>query len=62
MSGVGFMWSNLVDQLIARGDIVIVVDNFFKGRKKNVMYHFRNLRFELIRHNVIEHSTRYSSV
>ncbi|KAM1449688.1 hypothetical protein ACFX1R_009345 [Malus domestica] len=52
--GAGFVGSHLVDRLIARGDSVIVVDNFFTGRKENVMHHFRNPRFELIRHDVVE--------
>ncbi|XP_038709120.1 UDP-glucuronic acid decarboxylase 2-like [Tripterygium wilfordii] len=52
--GAGFVGSHLVDRLIARGDSVIVVDNFFTGRKENVMHHFSNPRFELIRHDVVE--------
>ncbi|XP_058762360.1 UDP-glucuronic acid decarboxylase 2-like [Vicia villosa] len=52
--GAGFVGSHLVDRLIERGDSVIVVDNFFTGRKENVMHHFRNPRFELIRHDVVE--------
>ncbi|KAL9397343.1 hypothetical protein Peur_011596 [Populus x canadensis] len=52
--GAGFVGSHLVDRLIARGDSVIVVDNFFTGRKENVMHHFKNPRFELIRHDVVE--------
>ncbi|KAH7578334.1 hypothetical protein JRO89_XS01G0369600 [Xanthoceras sorbifolium] len=52
--GAGFVGSHLVDRLIARGDSVIVVDNFFTGRKENVMHHFRNPNFELIRHDVVE--------
>ncbi|GAA0164469.1 decarboxylase [Lithospermum erythrorhizon] len=52
--GSGFVGSHLVDKLIARGDHVIVIDNFFTGRKENVMHHFRNPRFELIRHDVVE--------
>ncbi|KAJ8749593.1 hypothetical protein K2173_026242 [Erythroxylum novogranatense] len=52
--GAGFVGSHLVDRLIARGDSVIVVDNFFTGRKENVMHHFNNPRFELIRHDVVE--------
>ncbi|KAG4401567.1 hypothetical protein GLYMA_02G018000v4 [Glycine max] len=42
--GAGFVGSHLVDRLIARGDSVIVVDNFFTGRKENVMHHFGNPR------------------
>ncbi|XP_073149125.1 UDP-glucuronic acid decarboxylase 2-like [Henckelia pumila] len=52
--GAGFVGSHLVDRLMSRGDSVIVVDNFFTGRKENVMHHFRNPRFELIRHDVVE--------
>ncbi|CAL0300539.1 unnamed protein product [Lupinus luteus] len=52
--GAGFVGSHLVDRLIARGDSVMVVDNFFTGRKENVMHHFGNPRFELIRHDVVE--------
>jgi len=55
---MGFMGSHLVDELIAIGDNMIVVDNFFMGRKENMMHHFGNPRFELIQHDVIEHSTR----
>lgn len=52
--GAGFVGSHLVDRLIKRGDSVIVVDNFFTGRKENVMHHFGNPRFEMIRHDVVE--------
>ncbi|MCO5552291.1 hypothetical protein L7F22_005803 [Adiantum nelumboides] len=33
--GAGFVGSHLVDRLIDRGDSVIVLDNFFTGRKSN---------------------------
>lgn len=52
--GAGFVGSHLVDRLIERGDSVIVVDNFFTGRKDNVARHFGNPNFELIRHDVVE--------
>nr|GMD76610.1 UDP-glucuronic acid decarboxylase 4-like [Ipomoea batatas] len=52
--GAGFVGSHLVDRLIARGDSVIVIDNFFTGRKENLLQHFGNPRFELIRHDVVE--------
>lgn len=52
--GAGFVGSHLVDRLLERGDHVIVIDNFFTGRKENVMHHFKNPRFELIRHDVVE--------
>ncbi|KAM0828499.1 hypothetical protein ACQ4PT_067507 [Festuca glaucescens] len=37
--GAGFVGSHLVDKLLARGDSVIVVDNFFTGRKENLAHH-----------------------
>ncbi|KAH7845102.1 hypothetical protein Vadar_020818 [Vaccinium darrowii] len=49
-----FFGSHQVDHLITRGDSVIVVDHFFTGRKENMMHHFGNPRFELIRHDVVE--------
>ncbi|VAH06696.1 unnamed protein product [Triticum turgidum subsp. durum] len=52
--GAGFVGSHLVDRLVARGDSVIVVDNLFTGRKENVMHHFGNPNFEMIRHDVVE--------
>ncbi|XP_055814318.1 UDP-glucuronic acid decarboxylase 4-like [Solanum dulcamara] len=52
--GAGFVGSHLVDRLMARGDSVIVVDNFFTGNKENLLHHFKNPRFELIRHDVVE--------
>ena len=52
--GAGFVGSHLVDRLLARGDSVIVVDNFFTGQKENVAHHAGNPRFEMIRHDVVE--------
>ena len=52
--GAGFVGSHLVDRLLERGDSVIVVDNFFTGRKENIMHHLTNPYFELIRHDVVE--------
>lgn len=34
--GCGFIGSNLVDALIARGDEVVVVDNLYSGKKENL--------------------------
>lgn len=52
--GAGFVGSHLVDKLIGRGNDVIVIDNFFTGRKGNLVHLFGNPRFELIRHDVVE--------
>ncbi|KHN12482.1 UDP-glucuronic acid decarboxylase 1 [Glycine soja] len=46
----GFVGSHLVDKLITRGDDIIVIENFFTGRKENLVHLFGNPRFELIRH------------
>ncbi|KAI9122873.1 hypothetical protein K1719_005762 [Acacia pycnantha] len=52
--GAGFVGSHLVDRLIERGDSVIVIDNFFTGRKENLFHHFGDPNFELIRHDVVQ--------
>ncbi|KEH42335.1 UDP-glucuronic acid decarboxylase [Medicago truncatula] len=52
--GAGFVGSHLVDKLIGRGNDVIVIDNFFTGRKENLVHLFGNPRFELIRHDVVD--------
>ncbi|OEL13354.1 UDP-glucuronic acid decarboxylase 4 [Dichanthelium oligosanthes] len=52
--GAGFVGSHLVDRLLERGDSVIVVDNLFTGRKDNIVHHFGNPNFEMIRHDVVE--------
>ncbi|RZB75815.1 hypothetical protein D0Y65_034353 [Glycine soja] len=49
--GSSFIESHLIDKLIARGDDIIVIDNFFTGRKESLMHLFGNPRFELIRHD-----------
>ncbi|KAG4965264.1 hypothetical protein JHK85_040239 [Glycine max] len=50
----GFVGSHLVDKLITRGDDIIVIENFFTGRKENLVHLFGNPRFELIRHVIVE--------
>lgn len=43
----------MCDRLIARGDDVICVDNFFTGRKANIEHLIGQPRFELIRHDIV---------
>jgi UDP-glucuronate decarboxylase len=50
--GAGFLGSHLCDRLVALGDEVLCVDNFFTGSKRNVEHLFRESRFELMRHDV----------
>lgn len=51
--GAGFLGSHLCERLLARGDDVICVDNFFSGRKANIAHLIGNPRFELIRHDIV---------
>lgn len=51
--GAGFLGSHLCERLLERGDNVICVDNFFTGRKDNVLHLMSNPRFELIRHDIV---------
>lgn len=50
--GAGFLGSHLCDRLIARGDDVLCVDNFFTGSKANVAHLLTHSSFELMRHDV----------
>src|SRR6266700_4826796 len=52
--GAGFIGSHLCDRLIAEGQEVICVDNFFTGRRENILHLLDHPRFELLRHDVIE--------
>jgi UDP-glucuronate decarboxylase len=51
--GAGFLGSHLCERLLERGDNVICLDNFFTGRKDNVLHLLANPRFELIRHDIV---------
>ncbi|MBE1159178.1 UDP-glucuronic acid decarboxylase family protein [Dyella acidiphila] len=50
--GAGFLGSHLCDRLIARGEDVLCVDNFYTGSKRNVDQLIDHHRFELMRHDV----------
>lgn len=50
--GAGFLGSHLCDKLLAQGNEVICLDNFFTGRKDNVIHLLDNPYFELVRHDV----------
>ena len=52
--GAGFIGSHLCDRLLAEGNSVICLDNFFTGTRANIEKHLGNPRFEVIRHDVIE--------
>jgi len=50
--GAGFLGSHLCDALIADGQEVICLDNFFTGSKDNIRHLLAHERFELIRHDI----------
>ena len=52
--GAGFIGSHLIDRLMADDHEVICLDNFYTGRKQNVLPWLNNPKFELIRHDVTE--------
>jgi UDP-glucuronate decarboxylase len=52
--GAGFIGSHLCERLINKGHEVICLDNFFTGRRENILPLLNNHRFELLRHDVIE--------
>lgn len=52
--GAGFVGSHLVDRLMSEGHEVVVLDNFFTGRKANVEHWLHHPNFSLIRHDVIQ--------
>jgi UDP-glucuronate decarboxylase len=52
--GAGFIGSHLCERLLGEGHEVLCLDNFFTGRRENILNLLDNPRFELIRHDVIE--------
>ena len=52
--GAGFLGSHLCERLLERGDNVICLDNFFTGRKQNILHLMGNPRFELMRHDIVQ--------
>ena len=50
--GAGFIGSHLCERLLARGDEVLCVDNFFTSRRQNILHLFDNHMFEFMRHDI----------
>jgi UDP-glucuronate decarboxylase len=50
--GAGFLGSHLCERLVAAGNDVMCVDNFFTGTKDNIEHLLENPHFELLRHDV----------
>ena len=52
--GAGFVGSHLLDQLVDRGDSVIVLDDFSTGRKENIAHHSQNKAVEVIEGSILD--------
>lgn len=50
--GAGFVGSFLCEALLARGQEVLCVDNFYTGTRRNIEHLIGSSRFELMRHDV----------
>jgi UDP-glucuronate decarboxylase len=51
--GAGFIGSHLCERLLAEGNEVICLDNFFTGRRRNVAHLQDDPGFELLRHDLV---------
>lgn len=51
--GAGFLGSHLCERLLSEGHDVVCLDNFFTGRKKNIIHLQQHPYFELVRHDII---------
>jgi UDP-glucuronate decarboxylase len=52
--GAGFIGSRLIDRLMNDGHEVICLDNFYTGKKHNILHWLDNPNFEVIRHDITE--------
>ncbi|HQC80634.1 MAG TPA: SDR family oxidoreductase [Accumulibacter sp.] len=50
--GAGFVGSHLCDRLVAAGEEVLCLDNFYTGGKDNIRHLLHKPNFELIRHDI----------
>ena len=50
--GAGFIGSHLCEHLLGQGHEVICLDNYFTGRKSNIVHLMDRPYFELVRHDV----------
>jgi UDP-glucose 4-epimerase len=52
--GAGFVGSHLLDQLVDRGDSVIVLDDFSTGRKENIAHHGQSKAVEVVEGSILD--------
>jgi UDP-glucuronate decarboxylase len=55
--GAGFLGSHLCDQLVAEGNQVTCLDNFFSGSEQNISHLFSQPNFKLLNQDVTHPST-----
>jgi UDP-glucuronate decarboxylase len=52
--GAGFIGSHLCERLIKDGHDVVCLDNYFTGRRENILHLLGHPGFEMVRHDVTE--------
>lgn len=52
--GAGFLGSHLCEALLAAGDEVVCLDNFFTGSRRNLLPFREHPNFDLVRHDVTQ--------
>ena len=52
--GAGFIGSHLCGKLLARGDKIICLDNFFTGSRNNVAPFLKNKNFTLVERDIVD--------
>jgi UDP-glucuronate decarboxylase len=50
--GAGFLGSHLCERLLAAGDEILCVDNYYTGRRQNIAHLLTNPHFETLRHDI----------
>ncbi|MBF0317690.1 MAG: SDR family oxidoreductase [Nitrospirae bacterium] len=50
--GAGFLGSHLCERLLTDGNDVICLDNFYTGRKENIVHLMSDRYFEILRHDI----------
>ena len=51
--GAGFIGSHLCERLLAEGNDIICIDNYFTGHKSNIRHLLPHPNFEVIRHDIV---------
>jgi UDP-glucuronate decarboxylase len=50
--GAGFLGSHLCERLLKDGNEIVCVDNFYTGRRSNIVAFLQNPLFEVLRHDI----------